>query len=460
MNPPSAGSPGATDDSVRQELDRVLHDGLVRSVYQPIVRLTSGEIVAYEALARGPEDSPLATPDALFGAARRFGRLAELDWACRVAAVEGALGAGLERPLVLFVNVEPEVLTAEAPLGFLEVLDRARERLQVVIELTERALTARPAELLRLVDEVRRYGWWVALDDLGVDPRSVALLDLVRPEVVKLDLAVTQQRICSPWHAAVVCGAMAYAERSGAILLAEGVETEEHVRLAQARGAAFAQGWHFGRPGPLVVPPRPRAPLRLRRYRSGRRHGALTQAGPFALASEGHGTLEAPGSVLYGMSRFLEQEAASLGPFGLLLANFQRAERFPEAVRSRYGRLARDLSLVGALGVGLVDPPTGVRAGPLAAEDPLAREWTVCALGPQYAALLAARERGDGPPKDAPLAQRTFDYVLTFDRDVVTAAASALAQRLLEETPAPDDPEPAASLTAPPRPSGSRPGGS
>jgi EAL domain-containing protein (putative c-di-GMP-specific phosphodiesterase class I) len=459
MNPPSGRSRGVTDDAVRQELDRVLGDGLVRSVYQPIVRLPTGEVVAYEALARGPEGGPLAAPDALFGAARRFGRLAELDWACRVAAVEGALGAGLERPLVLFVNVEPEVLTAEAPLGFLEVFDRARDRLQVVIELTERALTARPAELLRLVDEVRQYGWWVALDDLGVDPRSVALLDLVRPEVAKLDLAVTQERICSPWHAAVVCGTMAYAERSGAVLLAEGVETEEHLRLAQARGATFAQGWHFGRPGPLVAPPRPRAPLRLRRYRSARRHDALTEAGPFALASEGHALLEAPGSVLYGISRFLEQEAAILGPFGLLLANFQRAERFPDAVRSHYGRLARDLSLVGALGVGLLDPPKGVRAGPLDANDPLAREWTVCALGPQYAALLAARERGEGSPSDAPLAERTFDYVLTFDRDVVIAAAGALAQRLLEEMPAPRASKPAAPLTSLPRPSGSRPGG-
>lgn len=423
-----------SDALVAEELDRILSAGLVHSVYQPIVRLATREIVAFEALARGPEGSLLATPDALFRAARRFGRLVELDWACRVAAVQGALAAGLERPVVLFVNVEPEVLLAEAPLGSFEVFEEARDRLQVVMELTERALTARPAALLRLVDGVRQLGWWVALDDLGVDPRSVALLDLVRPEVVKLDLAVTQQRVCSPWYAGVVCGAMAYAERSGAVLLAEGVETEEHVGLATARGATFAQGWHFGRPGPLAVPPRPKAPLQLRRYRSGRRYGSLGQTGPFSLASEAHGVLEAPGSVLYGISRFLEQEAHTLGPFGLLLVNFQRAERFQEPVRTRYRNLAERLSLVGALGIGLEEPPVeGVRPGPLAADDPLAREWTVCALGPQYAALLAARERGEGTPRNRPLEERFFDYVLTFDRSVVTAAASSLMQRLVKD---------------------------
>ena len=64
-------------------------------VYQPIVDLASGETLGYEALARGPEGSPLHRPDRLFAAAAAAGRVVELDWACRIVAVRGALEAGL-----------------------------------------------------------------------------------------------------------------------------------------------------------------------------------------------------------------------------------------------------------------------------------------------------------------------------------------------------------------------------
>lgn len=87
----------------------VLAAGAVRSVYQPILDLDTGRVVACEALARGPQ-GPLANPNELFAAARSEGRLAELDAACRVAASRGAVEHGLLAPLTLFVTVEPEVL--------------------------------------------------------------------------------------------------------------------------------------------------------------------------------------------------------------------------------------------------------------------------------------------------------------------------------------------------------------
>jgi len=60
-------------------LEEVLAGDGVRAVYQPLVELASGEVVGYEALARGPQDTPFERPDLLFGAAREAGRLAELD---------------------------------------------------------------------------------------------------------------------------------------------------------------------------------------------------------------------------------------------------------------------------------------------------------------------------------------------------------------------------------------------
>ena len=79
-------------------------------VYQPIVDLCSGTVVGYEALARGAVGGPFERPDLLFAAAHEQGLTAELDWACRAAAFEGALAAGLRTPSTLFVNVEPDAI--------------------------------------------------------------------------------------------------------------------------------------------------------------------------------------------------------------------------------------------------------------------------------------------------------------------------------------------------------------
>ena len=85
----------------------MLRRGGVRSLYQPIVDLDTGAPRRLRGARARPQGSPLESPGALFGAAHELGLVAELDRACRSAAIEGALAAGLPPPLALCVNVEP-----------------------------------------------------------------------------------------------------------------------------------------------------------------------------------------------------------------------------------------------------------------------------------------------------------------------------------------------------------------
>jgi EAL domain-containing protein (putative c-di-GMP-specific phosphodiesterase class I) len=109
----------------------------LRCLYQPIVDRRSGEIVGYEALARGPEGDALERPDVLFAAAREEGLLAELDWLCRAMAFDGAINAGLRPPAALFVNVEPDVFDVPVPGEHATSLRRASSDLKVLYEVTE-----------------------------------------------------------------------------------------------------------------------------------------------------------------------------------------------------------------------------------------------------------------------------------------------------------------------------------
>jgi diguanylate cyclase (GGDEF)-like protein/PAS domain S-box-containing protein len=404
-------------------LDALLAGEGPRSVYQPIVDLEDGTVLAYEALARGPEGSRLERPDQLFGAAQAAGRLGELDWACRLAALRGA--EGLERPLRLFVNVEPESLATPCPEHLVAEWERAGRDVDVVVEITERALTARPADLLHLVGEIRARGWGVALDDVGADVRSLALMPLLRPDVIKLDLRLVHEQP-STEVAEIVNAVNAERERTGALVLAEGIESEEHLRTARALGATVGQGWYFGRPAPLPAvtpaPARPMAPVRTAEVL-----GGADEVSPYEVVRAEREVRRADKRLLLALSMHLEHQAGALGETAVILSAFQDAERFTPLTFQRYTLLGADAAFVAALGVGMAsEPAPGVRGAELAAGDPLTGEWSVVVLGPHFAAALVAMDLGDEGPQMA----RRFDFALTYDRDLVIRAAGALMRRV------------------------------
>ena len=136
MSAPGVSHPSPT---TVEDFHRVLDLRAARPVFQPLVDLDNRHIVGYEALARGPLASALETPAALFGAAWRAGRVAELDWACRAAAFTEAVRGGLGPPLTLFVNAEPVSLGVACPDDLKAAIEEGRGRLWVVVEVTERA---------------------------------------------------------------------------------------------------------------------------------------------------------------------------------------------------------------------------------------------------------------------------------------------------------------------------------
>lgn len=409
----------------RQDLatafDALVDGDELHSLYQPLVELDSGAVVGYEALARGPEGSPFARPDDLFLYARMVDRLGELDWACRIAAIRGALEGAVPAPLRIFVNMEPEAIGLACPEQHRAVWDRAAE-LDLVVEVTERALTARPADLVNALVAFREIGWGIALDDVGADSRSLALLPLLRPDIVKLDLGLITARP-SPKVAEIVAAVNAYAERTGAVVLAEGIETDAHLARARAVGATHGQGWRFGHPAPLAADPPGGGPAVPRM----RAPAQTTGTTPFEVVAPRRPVRRATKPLLLEMTFQLERQAETLGELALLLSAFQTAERFTPATCRRYSRFAKRLAFVAGLGVGLdPEPAPGVRGAALADDDALADEWSVVVLGPHFAGALVAVDLGDSGPDD----ERRFDYALTYDRDLVGAAANSLLRRV------------------------------
>jgi EAL domain-containing protein (putative c-di-GMP-specific phosphodiesterase class I) len=216
--------------------------------YQPIVRLANRSVVGFEALIRARLDGSLLSADELINRATRGGWLAELDQMSRELAVRGVgpwLGAGL-----LFLNIM-------APGGMFD-LAAARRTIrqaedigldpdQVVFEATERNrytdIDLAAAQLTKL----RTAGVRIAVDDVGDGYSSLRVATSFKPDVLKLsgDLIAA---LPGNEANAIIRAVVDLAHRTGAWVVAEGVETEAQAKALRDLEVDWGQGILFGRP--------------------------------------------------------------------------------------------------------------------------------------------------------------------------------------------------------------------
>ncbi|MEV4278550.1 EAL domain-containing protein [Actinoplanes xinjiangensis] len=375
----------------------LLRDRSVVPLFQPIVDLKTGAVVGVEALARGPAGGPLERPDQLFAAAHRTGQLGAVDLLCAERALECALEAPDVPPLV-FVNAEPAVLDQPISPRLLELLVSGLP-FRVVLEYTERALSTVPAGLLRIAGLAHAMGNGIALDDVGADPMSLAFLPFVEPDVIKLDMHLLRHP-SAPATVEVCTAVTAAAARSGAMIVAEGIETAADVATALALGAHWGQGWHFGRPAhlaDLAMPAVDRTPP-LRPARPGLHQPA---GSPFSVAATS-GARPAEDAVI---RRTLDRMTAAVDGQGhaVVLGSYSSGEQ-----ATSWGPYAQRATRQATF-TAMLRPDSGA--------EPFAGESCLVVVTPNYAAALC-RDSASGA------------LVQTEDRDMVTSIGRVLLQRL------------------------------
>jgi EAL domain-containing protein (putative c-di-GMP-specific phosphodiesterase class I) len=401
----------------------VVESHVISAAYQPLVDLRDGETAGFEALARGPRGSNIEFPDDLFADALAAGLELEVEWECQRAALEGALAEGLAEGQCLFINFNPQLLGTPRPAWLNRLLGEALDRFPVFAELTERSLTAHPADLLAAVEGLRELGLGIAIDDVGADPRSLALMPLLSPDVIKLDLHLVKENP-SAMVAEIVHAINAESERTGALVLAEGIETDAHLRTAMALGARYGQGWLFGHPTELAAPGASPA-NQIPRPTLSSSHSPAT---PFTIAAAGRETRVGDKRLLRALTVEIEEMAASLGSSAVILSTFQELAYFSGPPRARYIDLAERAALVGALGVGLSDTPArGVRGASFSRSDPLRGEWDVVLIAPHFSVALVARDLGDNCNESS----RRFEFAVTYERNLAIDSARSLVKRLV-----------------------------
>lgn len=236
------------------ELQRILQQQLLSPLFQPIVSLPQRQIIGYEALIRGPSDSPLHSPGKLFESAYQCDLLETLEMSCRDVSIREfsrQQGQGL-----LFLNVNPLLLLQnDHPSGLtLQLLARyGIDPSSVVIELSEQYQVDDSDLLFKAVQHYRQLGFRIAIDDLGSGFSGLKLWSEIKPDIIKIDRYFISQLEQDPTKKAFVRTIIELAKTTGARVVAEGIETSAELDVCEELGADYAQGFLLARPHAQLV---------------------------------------------------------------------------------------------------------------------------------------------------------------------------------------------------------------
>lgn len=227
----------------------------ITMAFQPIVEITTGSIFAYEALVRGVDGQSagevLASVDE--------DMIYKFDQACRVKAIElaGRLFPS-DDTTKLSINFMPNAVYE--PDACIRASLAAAHRVgfdprRLMFEFTEDERMRDVRHVRRIIEAYQARGFTTAIDDFGAGYAGLGLLADLRPDMLKLDMALVRGLDGSSARRAIVAGVLGIAEAIGVRCIAEGIETAAELQTLKEIGVHLCQGYLFARPATEALPP-------------------------------------------------------------------------------------------------------------------------------------------------------------------------------------------------------------
>lgn len=238
----------------RRELRRMLETGDVVLRFQPIVELHRGLTHGFEALSSAPSQEVFENPETLFKFAEEIGAAIDLERLCRrQATLQGAPLLGADDQYgggKLFINCSSHTF-ADPDLAVDLVRGAVEAGLspgQMVVEVTERAAITEWKSFRQTLEDLRRAGLSVAIDDMGSGYSSLHAVAEIQPDYLKFDASLVRDVHRTPIKRDMLETLVVLANKIGAISLAEGIETREELDTIRKMGVSYGQGFLFAMP--------------------------------------------------------------------------------------------------------------------------------------------------------------------------------------------------------------------
>lgn len=237
-SPLTGPRPFPVERRTKKRIQAVLGNRMLLTAFQPIRELPAGRVTGFEALTRFVSKDG-ASAETWFREAAAIGLGTDLE----LAALQCALSAAREIPPHLFIafNLSP---TTFAQASIQELLEHSHVAVdRIIMDLTGPAATGDWEAAARALDPLRQRGLRVAVDGYGLHAASPEQILGLRPDIIRLDRAFITASPPRESHAVVTL-----ALEVGAVLAAEGVETEAELAAVVEAGLTEGQGYLLGRP--------------------------------------------------------------------------------------------------------------------------------------------------------------------------------------------------------------------
>jgi EAL domain-containing protein (putative c-di-GMP-specific phosphodiesterase class I) len=214
-----------------------------RTVYQPIIDLSTEEVAGYEVLSRGP-DGAFESPGDFFRICIENEILTTVDLQClQVCLAEIPRMKGTMR---FHVNLFPSTLLETPVANLIKLFPEDRTGIIFCIEISEQQFITEPAYLRDQVNALRQAGILVAIDDVGFGRSSLETLILLEPDLVKVDRKYVAGLSNEPAKARLLRRLTNVAKSLGAEIVAEGIEDRRDLPLLKDMGVNYGQGFLWG----------------------------------------------------------------------------------------------------------------------------------------------------------------------------------------------------------------------
>jgi diguanylate cyclase (GGDEF)-like protein len=241
--------------SIETELRQAVEAGGLRLALQPIVDLQTGAVPGFEALARWNHRTrgPIA-PTEFIAVAEESGLIVPLGrWALEQALQtlsEWDAQAGRTLPVSVSVNLSPIQIARDDVAGTVARLlaDFGLGGDRLTLELTESAIVQDPKRAADVLGALKALDVRVAMDDFGTGYTSLAYLQRLPIDILKIDRSFVRAMLADADSVAIVRAILSLAAALGMDTTAEGIDTPELLRPLRDLGCTHGQGFHFARP--------------------------------------------------------------------------------------------------------------------------------------------------------------------------------------------------------------------
>lgn len=229
------------------ELSQAIELDQIRTVFQPVVHLDSKKIIAYEAFSRGPKG--IEDPETLFKIACEGDCVWKLDQACREKAFISAKGLPAD---FLFINIFPHAIGDPDLKNIGDSLSLAQSKLgpeQLIFDVSEQSMVEDFELFPTMLHYLKTIGFKVCIDDAGSGYYGgLELMARAKPDFVKIDIHLIRDIDSDDIKQDLVETIVKFANKAGAFVSAEGIETTNELRKVKEIGVQFGQGHLFAEP--------------------------------------------------------------------------------------------------------------------------------------------------------------------------------------------------------------------